>query len=83
MHLLALKNCAIIIALASDPPLPIVVILFSSFIPWKPVIIGIPPSLRYLIILFLLISLILEFLCDPFVIIGICQDNQDLDLKPL
>ena len=51
--------------------------------PWNPVIIGIPPSLRYLIIFFLFTWKILEFLWIPFVSIGICQANHDLDLYPL
>ena len=70
-------------ALASEPPLPIVDTLSSSLIPWKPVIIGIPPSLRYFKILLLLIKFIFEFLYDPFVKTGICQASHDLDLRPL
>ena len=70
-------------ALESDPPRPMVVILWCASTPWNPAIIGIPPSLRYLIILLLLIPLIREFLCEPSVKIGICQANQDLDLIPL
>ena len=38
------KNLAMEIAVASDPPLPRVVILLLFEIPWKPVIIGIPPE---------------------------------------
>ena len=49
-HLSALKNFANIIALASEPPLPIVDTLSFLFIPWNPVIIGIPSfSLLYFI----------------------------------
>jgi len=39
-------NLANIIAVASDPLLPIVVNLNLLFIPWKPVIIGIPPLFK-------------------------------------
>ena len=42
---LAWKNFASIIADASVPPLPNVVILLFELIPWNPVIIGIPPDL--------------------------------------
>ena len=45
MQLSALKNLAIAIADASDPPLPRVVTRFSIEIPWNPVITGIPPLL--------------------------------------
>ena len=83
MHLSALKNLANTIALASDPPLPIVVILFSLFIPWKPVTIGIPPDFKYFINYFLFTWSIFEYLCLSSVIIGLCRPIHYLELKPL
>ena len=82
IHLSALKNLAKIIAVESDPPLPIVVILSLRFTPWKPVIIGTPPDFKYFNNLFLFIWLILENLCLFSVKIGICQAVHDLDFSP-
>ena len=79
----ALKNLAIEIAVASEPPLPRVVILLLLEIPWNPVIIGIPPEFTYFKISFLLIDIIRDDLWSPLVIFGICQERHDRDFSPI
>ena len=82
MHSSAFKNFANIIADASEPLLPIVVILKFELIPWKPATIGMPPSFIYFFISWVLIFEILAFEWFPSVKIGSCHDNHDLELYP-
>ena len=69
-------------AVASDPPLPMVVISPCSDIPWNPGIIAIPLFVKKLLTLSIFIFIILELLCSPLVKIVICQPIKLFDLIP-